>query len=352
MKLVSTIVPLVAVVMAAQAAHAASFDCGKAQRPAEKAICSDAKLSAADSALAAAYGSDRSRISSRMIGTLRVDQLQWLAWVQTVCVVGKGGRSPADAAKCMGPLYDDRLKQLRLLVNPLGGLNFVTRTQFLAAPIEAGGPPVGQPEFPGFGTVRASWPEADTEDETWAAWNKAVALEARSMAAGTNREASRAADDWDRIVSGEADLTVWSRVKSVEHDRATVGFNVEGMMHGGAHPYEAWESMIWLLDKGRIFGRGDLFADGSAWRAALSTACWQQLQQWTGKTALYETVKGPDTPVLQQVVSDPRNWTLEKDGLHISYPEYTVSPRYATPDDAVVPWVSLKGLLVDGFVLP
>jgi uncharacterized protein YecT (DUF1311 family) len=333
-------------------ATAASFDCAKAQRPFEKAICSDVTLSAADSTMAAAYAEDRSRVSTRMVGEVRVDQLQWLTWVQTVCGVGDEKRPQPEAVKCMQPLYDARVKQLRSLVVPLGGLNFVTRTQFLAAPAVDGDKSLGVPAFPGFGTVQASWPEADTEEDAWAAWNQGVAKDVKTIAAGTNREGSRASDDWDKIVTDEADITAWARLKTVEHGRVTTGINLEGMMHGGAHPYEAWETVTWLLNEARPLQRGDLFVEGSPWRRTLATACWQQLQRWSGKSALYASVAGPEAPVLQQVVSDPRNWTLEQDGLHITYPEYTVAPRFASPEDAIVPWDTLKPLMVAGFVLP
>ena len=55
---------------------------------------------------------------------------------------------------------------------------------------------------------------------------------------------------------------------------------------------------------------------------------------------------------MQDVVSDIGNWTLEHDGLHISYPEYSLSPRMAMLPDTVISWTALQPVLAAGFTAP
>jgi uncharacterized protein YecT (DUF1311 family) len=70
-----TVLALLATLIATGAAYGASFDCGKAASPVERAICADPALSKADDALAAAY---RAALSATLDPVaLRRDQRQW-----------------------------------------------------------------------------------------------------------------------------------------------------------------------------------------------------------------------------------------------------------------------------------
>ena len=333
--------------------HAASFDCAKAVRPVERVICSDAKLSSADAAMAAAYRADLPRLSSAGIGLLRADQVQWLAWAQQVCKVDLPQRRAA--AACLMPLYTDRTKQLRSAVSVRDGLTFLKRTQFLAEPVrpeEAS----GTPEMPGFGTLQASWPRADTDDPAWIAWSAAGEAHMLKMAGagdeqGTAQGKRTLPFAWVDEMAEAQDTTIEAHLRSVEHGRVTTLLSAATMVHGGPHPFEVSETMTWVLDAQRTLRAEDVFA-GATWKHAVGALCWAQLQTWNAKSYLFPKVDGPDAADLQAVIGDPRNWTLEHDGLHISYPEYAISPRVATPEDAVLPWVELKDVLAVGFAAP
>ena len=340
------------------AAHAASFDCAKASRPVEKAICSAPRLSADDSTLAAVYHADLDKLTSASVGLLRVDQLQWLAWVQQICRADAGTtQQPGDIAVCLQPLYTERIKQLRTAVVRRDGLSFLTRTQFLAAEetdLPAGVPRDREPH-PGFGTLMATWPVADSADEDWAAWNKTVEERLMKMADtaqggdGSNPGKPLA---WNDGMADGLDVELHGRVKQVEHDRVTTGLSMTGMVHGGAHPYETWQTMTWLLEPKRALRAEDVFRADSDWKKIVAEACWKQMSTGDRKQYVFPQIKGPDAKEIQTTILDVGNWTLERDGLHISYPEYSVSPRYALMDDAVVPWSALGSATVQGFAIP
>ncbi|MEK6398292.1 MAG: lysozyme inhibitor LprI family protein, partial [Terriglobus sp.] len=322
------------------AAHAASFDCAKAKRPVERAICSDPKLSAADSSMGAAYRSDLSRLSSNSVGLLRVDQVQWLAYVQQVCRVNETATTRAKAVECLQPLYDDRIKQLRSAVAVRDGLAFLTRTQFLATADSPGQNPDMPPgEHAGFGTMKAAWPAADTDDEQWIAWSAAVeahmlktagAGQVQELNDGSKRTLPRT---WDDQMAADTDTEITGVFRNVEHGRVTTVIATFGMGHGAAHPFDSSETLTWLLKEKRALRAEDVF-DSVGWQHRLGEMLWADLSsRKKDESMLYDEVKGPDSKPLRDVLVDVTNWTLEKDGLHISYPNYTIAPRAAHPDD-------------------
>ena len=339
--------------LACLSAHAASFDCAKAQRPVEKAICGNKKLNLADESLGHAYRDALGKLSSSSVGLLRADQVQWLAWVQQICRANEPTTKAAAAADCLMPLYTDRIKHLHTAVVRREGISFLTRTQYLAD-VEEKGADAG--EHPGFGTLQSSWPAADSADPTWVAWNHSVELRAFLMASADEDDAAKkpapTAPVWDNGLAEAQDTQVTAQLKSVEHGRVTTSVNLETMGHGAAHPSESFETDIWLLDARRPLQVNDVFAPGPQWKAVVAAACWKALSTGEQRTYIYDEVKGPNAKVLQDVIGNIRNWTLERDGLHISYPEYSVAPRVSPVDDTVIPWAQLKPVLATGFVPP
>lgn len=94
---------LLAICLIGWPAFAASFDCGKAGTPAEKAICSTPRLSALDEELAAVYAAAR-----KTNADVRESQREWMAGDREEC---------DDDADCLEASYLTRIAALRL-ANP------------------------------------------------------------------------------------------------------------------------------------------------------------------------------------------------------------------------------------------
>ncbi len=325
----------------------ASTDCSRPDTALGRAICADTKLAAADASLSTIYRADLAQLTSASIGLLRADQVQWLAWVQLLCHANDGIMTPADTAACLHSLYAERIKTLRKAVTRRDGLSFLNRTQYLAKP-EAGKPAANTP-YPGFGTLQASWPIADTTDEDWAAWNHAVELRLLRLTSDTS---ATPPTQWTDSLAEGLDATAEVHLKGIEHDRVTTGLSLNAMAHGGPHPYEKWETLTYLLNDHRALRADDVFRPDAEWKQAMAELCWKQMSTGDKKQYIYDQVKGPDAKEIQQVLLNVGNWTLEPDGIHISYPEYSVSPRYVLMDDAVIHWADVKPLLSPSFVLP
>jgi hypothetical protein len=169
----------------------------------------------------------------------------------------------------------------------------------------------------------------------------------RSVGRGT----SKLPFAWIDAMADAQSTTLEAHVRAVEHGRVTTMLTASGMEYGAAHPFENAETMTWILDARRTLRGSDVFSSGD-WQQVIGVLCWAQLQEWEGKQYLLPQVNGPDAPDLQRVIADPKHWTLETDGLHISYPDATVAARVAHPQDAVLTWEELHAVLLPDFTKP
>ncbi len=359
----SACLALVMCVAAGSAADAASFECTKAKSSVEKVICSDAKLSAADGAMSAAYRAALAQLPPDGVSKLRVDQLRWLQWLQTACGVpgtadpGEMARrgqvlKPAALAQCMRDPYTTRTKLLKNSVVRIDGVIFLARSMYLLEP-NAKDDTSGHSVFEGVGEYEASWPEAQSNDPQWTAWNAAVLATLQKGAAGDSalkrgEPGAATGTGWEAVALG-VDSTGTMSMPKIRNGRVFTSLSLEGMGHGAAHPYEQYEKYTWLQKENRFLRVSDIFRPGTPWQDAVAAECWRQLTRSDNASALYDTIKGPQDKDVQKVITDVRNWNIAPAGLRISWPEYSVAPRVASQDDSVVPWKVVQAWLVEGF---
>ena len=325
----------------------------KASLRIEQVICTHPKLNAANALLTSEYRQNLGELSSVSVGLLRADQVQWLAWMQEICQVEQPDGRAARTAQCMLPLYAERIKSLRVAVMTVRGIRFLTRTQYLAngeATL-----PSGMPERPGI--LQASWPVADSTDLKWIAWNVAMeeaAFRSASRSIGVQEDVSTA-PAWNTDLAGQQDTSLSVHFRYMEHNRVTSSLNLRSLRHGAVRPTEIYLTVTWLLDAERKLSTGDIFQPGDAWRQIVAEKCFQQLKQSSrrnDRSDPYRFITGPESKPLLKILDNMGNWTLEQDGLHISYPSDDASPDMPAPDDAVLSWVELKPLLAQDFVIP
>src|SRR5436305_4791133 len=89
---------IVALLLAASAAAAPPApDCRQAKTPAERAICGNAELAAADKAMAEAYAALRAELPPDQQKALLADQRRWITRRTAAC----GGKSDDALAQCL-----------------------------------------------------------------------------------------------------------------------------------------------------------------------------------------------------------------------------------------------------------
>ena len=349
------------------AAHAASFDCLKAISPMEKAICSNPALSAADTGMAAAYRRALALLPEDAATTFRADQRRWLETLQRGCGIAEAAEPGTDGkpidvppdspaakanlkrmADCMAEPYRDRTDVLKHAYAKIGDTVFLTRSLTLLSPdTEPASDTVSHEEtFPGFGSLSIQWPEAQTTDPRWLAWNAALLQKLQSGFT----EKGKTKPGWHDSMAADTDSTLAALTPTITNNRVTVAIENNNMGHGAAHPNEAFLHFTWLLDAQRPLQPEDVFKPGSPWKTTLATYAWNQLIHGDQHEGLYDTAHGARNKALLDDLSDVGNWTLTPRGLSLAWPEYTLAPRLYQLDDTLVPWAKLRPLLVPGFV--
>jgi uncharacterized protein len=89
-----------------------AFDCSRARRLTEIAICRDPRLGSCDRMLNVAFYEAQAR-AGRGAVALRRDQEAWLA--RRDACAGAGGQGPAAVADCIGRAYDERIAELEVV---------------------------------------------------------------------------------------------------------------------------------------------------------------------------------------------------------------------------------------------
>ena len=335
-------------------AHAASFDCAKAKTPQGKAICASPSLSAADEQMAAAYRAVLAAAPSEMKDEVRTDQRNWLHFIALRCNAANS-TSSAVLSSCLQVYYDWWTKQLRQMVYSKAGITFVQRSIALYAPPDPP-PPGAQVRVgdgtPEYGTLNASWPQANTDTPEWKAWNKAVEAAAQRLTACAYGCQGEPILQWKADAGVDSDTSVSIGVIGKE----LVTASVVNMWDGhGAHPNHGTIEFNWLLQEQRELRPEDVFLAKSGWDRALETKCERavshQLIQESGAENAQFWLK--DLPKkLHQIVARSESWRLDSTGLSIIFQPYEVACYACTPPPVTIPWSALKLYLNPDFEIP
>lgn len=330
--------------------HAASFDCTKAATPQEKAICASPELSAADDQMAAAYHAWLTAAEPDWAAGIRDDQRAWLRVRATSC---PAGQSSKPITTCLSHLYQGRIEELRQNVKTLAGVTFVARSVTLTTRDEPDSVPTWATEVtPGFGTLRASWPQVASAAPQWTAWNSAIVTAAIQTASEGQQPAPH---DWNGVVQSGVDQQVDVTVD--RFDGKLVSATIDNFFDGhGAHPNHNSSEFYWLIDKQRALKAEDVFKPNSGWDTWMAGRLDGYLHKALDgeSNGDYKTwfPQGDAAKQLHGIVTDPQGWTLEPKGLTIVFQPYEVACYACTPEPLTIAWSELKPYLQPGFSIP
>ena len=328
----------------ALSAHAASFDCKAATTKQEKLICATPKLSADDDKVGEAYKAWLAVAADPAKAEVLADQRAWLARRTYQC----SGAANKEMIVCLDLVYGDRLDKLQARVKTVGDVKFVSRATHLAIKdTKDNASDAAGEQVPGYGTLDATWPVAQTDAPEWQKWNDAVETATRKVAAPDGTKTFAA---WLPKWAAGQDSQTDAAVLSVEHGRVGVLITDSSMQHGGAHGSFDRVTFYWLLAEGRPLQVSDVFQAGTPWSQPVVAACAQAIVKQLGPQI--KQFFGPRNQNIAKVVASPQNWTLTPQGLKISFPEYSVSDYAEPANDVTVPWSTFKGSLAAGFVPP
>jgi hypothetical protein len=115
-------------------------------------------------------------------------------------------------------------------------------------------------------------------------------------------------------------------------------FDIHFYSAGAAHPGSYSITMNYDLGQGRELALGDLFLPDSNYLEAISNYCITKLSKQPFFDSAFSTGADP-TP------ENYRSWNITPEGLLITFDEYQVAPYAAGPQQVLVPWVEIQGLV-------
>jgi uncharacterized protein YecT (DUF1311 family) len=332
-------------------ARAASLNCAKAQTEQEKAICASPELSAEDDHMAAQYRETLRVASPDAATVIRESQRRWAARMPRDCPAGDS----AMLTTCLLADERNRADALKHMTANLGGVVFFWRSVSFTVPDSPDTEGLMQAQGqPSVGSLDASWPEAMSKAPEWIAWNRAIEMAARDVAGANSGGGSAWDKDWAQDM--DIDVNVGLEIVTDRLVTATVTNNWYG--HGAAHPNTTSIEFNWLFKAQRELKPLDVFRFGSGWDAVLQQICDRDLHKKLdgadGYGGSYDSFMQPGLiqKTLHDIVMNPENWRVDKDGVAIIYQTYAVASRVATPEPTEIPWSELKPYLNLNFAIP
>ena len=303
-------------------------DCRQVKTEAEKAICGNAGLAAADKRMAAAYAAFRAELPPEQQKALLADQRRWITRRQAAC----GNKS------------DDALVQCLLAETE-------TRRRFFAGDSPNGAP--GAPRIvagvfhesrKGRYEVAIEYPRMLTPRGPAAT---AFERAAHAIAFGKDAVVEYRAMEPPMAAGAENFYDASYTVSYLDRRLAALVFTISTFT-GGAHPNTARAALLFDLTASRPLRLVDLLADPKPAVVEIAAECKTQLAAEGAKDG-WELFDNADVAA---VVGEIDNWSIDQDGVEILFDPYAVAPYAAGLHECRLPYVDLKLWLKPGGPLP
>lgn len=314
------------VCMAPLAGSAASFDCAKAKRSEEKAICANAELSRLDEVVSKAYRESLQRVSAKSQVILRDSQRQWLKYRMDLCVPPRGHGDPSQ--DCLRRQYEMRLRDLKDgAATRVGSFLFYTVHLYSYTPCVASDDD----------------PDA-CEDGRSGNFQGAVSRIDSPLTSGTKR--------WNDFVGKGAgiisddphsDFETSIVVQSASADLVNACSYRYEYPHGAAHGMSSVGCITMVLSSGRMLDAADLFDPDTDWKAFLSVRATEGLKKNLAEILGPDYI--PDFTSVPDVVSSSDRWRFTSSGLEIVFNYTDLYTMAFGPGDVLVPWPDLQAYL-------
>jgi uncharacterized protein YecT (DUF1311 family) len=315
---------VVVLLLATGAAAQPAPECRQARTEAEKAICGNTGLAAADQRMAEAYAAFRAELPPDQQKALLADQRRWITRRQAAC----GDKSDDALVQC---LLAETEARRRLLAgespNGVPGAPRIVAGLFHEA--RKGRYEISI-EYPRVLTPRGPAATAFERAAHAIAFGKDAVAEYRTM-------------EPPHATGAENFYEAGYEVAYADPRLVSIIFSI-GTFEGGAHPNSGRASLIFDLAAARALTLADLVADPKRAVDEISARCRAEAEKedW----GLFDD---PDFPA---VVGEVAAWAPDKDGIVILFDPYSVMPYVAGPHECRLSYAELAPLLKPGGPLP
>lgn len=318
---------IIALALSTPASAQPVADCSRAKTDAEKAICGNPALAAADAAMAHAYTQLRLALPDAQRAALLDDQRNWIRIRAGNCDAPPAG----DRVAC---LMSETRRRRQFLTGQLPG-SFVPRMQRQRLHATLGG-----------NTSDAAFPQIiEPRDSAQRMFNKLardVALgEGTPFEYGGEKPPETRAGDFKSYDASYEITWLDRRLAAVEYTIYT--------FDGGAHPNWSRRSLLFDLQHGEPLLNGDIVG-GAQGFAKIASLCAQRLLA-RQDLAFYAVQMGKRLDV-SDFVRDPTRWVVDGDGVDIMFDPDTISAPAAGELACRLPYAELKPWLRPNGPLP
>jgi uncharacterized protein YecT (DUF1311 family) len=299
-------------------------DCNRARSAAERAICMDSHLTAADSEMAKAYSALRTLLPASQYAALLENQREWIAQRDGVCqdtgseltrclleqtqarrrfLAGEGPNDEFGALRLMPTFYREAATHYKISIE--------------------------YPQIPSAGGAIA------------ASFNQ----QSRKIAFGSGPGGATAFRNNEPLRNGEAKTFYDAsyEIRYLDAHLASVVFAI-ATYEGGAHPNAANIGLLFDFDQVRPLRLADFLASPEESIRAIAARCEREASEedW----GVFENAD------FASVVGDIAGWTAGRDGVAILFNPYSVAPYAAGPHECRIPYTELARWLKPGGPLP
>jgi uncharacterized protein YecT (DUF1311 family) len=316
---------IAALLLAGAAAAQPAPQCQQAKTPAEKAICGNPELAAADQRMAQAYAALRAQLPTEQKAALLGDQRRWARERDGRC----SDKSDRELTACL--LAETERRRRFLAGEGTAEAGYLRPAFFHEA--KAGRYEISI-EYPQFAPANGAAQNA---------FNRA----AHAIAFGKDAVAEYRAMEPPHAAGAENFYEVDYAVTHLDRRLASVVFTIFTFT-GGAHPNTARAALLFDQAAGGPLRLADVLADPKPAVAELSAQCKTELAAEGAKNG-WELFDNADVAA---VVGDINNWTVVKDGVEILFDPYAVAPYVAGMHECRLPYGTLAQWLKPGGPLP
>jgi len=324
----STIAVLIAgavlLVVAGSATAQPAADCNRARSVAERAICVDPRLAAADSEMAKAYSALRALLPTAQRAALLDSQREWIAQ--------RDGACPDQGSQLTQCLLEQTQARRRFLAGE-GPNDAVGAPRLL---------PAFQREEAAHYQISIQYPQIPSSAGAIAAsFNK----ESRKIAFGTGPGGAASFRNNEPLPNSETKnfYDASYEIRYLDAHLASVVFAI-ATYEGGAHPNGANIGLLFDFDQDRPLRLADFLANPEEAIRAIAARCEREARQedW----GIFENAD------FAAVVSEISAWSAGRDGVAILFNPYSVAPYVAGPHECRIPYTELAHWLKPGGPLP
>lgn len=328
------ILALAALLFVVSPAAAASFDCGKAQSSFERAICSDAELSAQDDILAQAYQTALGGLSADAASELKSAQRSWLSYAERVC---SDDAQPIasdytdEQRQCLATTFRNRVQDLEASRMQGGYRFYPVDRYFVEEDTEAMAGDFVKVADKQFQTVKI-----DREDDVATAFNDAIdtitAANSNFFEPGTTT-----------IAAGDvtSDYDISTKVSDVTNERISLETNEYWYGHGAAHGNYFITNSHFLVDDKRLLEASDIF-EGDGWQDTFGQLVLDAIKDKLGEDYFVNSDED-----VKPIAADPLRWDFSEAGLIVQFNIYEVTAYAMGAPTVTIPWGRLSGITTE-----